>query len=39
MRTTAIADDMRELLLSTTTDADRSTPLSAPDLRLLIDLL
>jgi hypothetical protein len=39
MRTAAMADDMRELLLSTTADADRSIPLSAPDLRLLIDLL
>jgi len=34
------ADDVRELLLSTTADAsDPSTPLSAPDLRLLIDRL
>ncbi|CAO2149162.1 unnamed protein product, partial [Urochloa humidicola] len=34
------ADDVRELLLSTTADAsDTSTPLSAPDLRLLIDRL
>lgn len=35
----AMADDVRELLLSTTADADPSTPLSAPDLRLLIDHL
>lgn len=35
----AMADDVRELLLSTTADADPSTPLSAPDLRLLIDRL
>lgn len=34
-----MADDVRELLLSTTADADPSTPLSAPDLRLLIDHL
>ncbi|KAF0897030.1 hypothetical protein E2562_031329 [Oryza meyeriana var. granulata] len=34
-----MADDVRELLLSTTADADPSTPLSAPDLRLLIDRL
>jgi hypothetical protein len=34
-----MADDMRELLLSTTADVDRSTPFSAPDLRLLIDVL
>lgn len=34
------ADDVHELLLSTTADAsDPSTPLSAPDLRLLIDRL
>ncbi|CAN6213068.1 unnamed protein product [Urochloa humidicola] len=34
------ADDVRELLLSTTADAsDPSTPLSVPDLRLLIDRL
>jgi len=34
------ADDVRELLVSTTADAsDPSTPLSAPDLRLLIDRL
>ncbi|KAK1649098.1 hypothetical protein QYE76_066903 [Lolium multiflorum] len=34
-----MADDVRELLLSITADADPSTPLSAPDLRLLIDRL
>jgi protein transport protein DSL1/ZW10 len=34
-----MADDVRELLLSTTADADPSTLLSAPDLRLLIDRL
>ncbi|TVU24708.1 hypothetical protein EJB05_27161, partial [Eragrostis curvula] len=34
-----MADDVRELLLTTTADADPSTPLSAPDLRLLIDRL
>jgi centromere/kinetochore protein ZW10 len=34
-----MADDVRELLLSTTADADPSTPLSAPDLRLLIHRL
>ncbi|KAM0881150.1 hypothetical protein ACQ4PT_033126 [Festuca glaucescens] len=34
-----MADDVRELLLSITADADPSTPLSAPDLHLLIDRL
>ncbi|XP_047090949.1 centromere/kinetochore protein zw10 homolog isoform X2 [Lolium rigidum] len=34
-----MADDVRELLLSITADADPSTPLSAPDLRLLVDRL
>jgi hypothetical protein len=34
-----MADDMRELLLSTTTDVDWCTPFSTPDLRLLIDVL
>ncbi|KAL5204640.1 hypothetical protein ABZP36_009511 [Zizania latifolia] len=34
-----MADDVSELLLSTTADTDPSTPLSAPDLRLLIDRL
>jgi hypothetical protein len=38
-RSAVMAADVHELLLSTATDANSSTPLSAPDLCLLIDCL